>query len=394
MNRRCSCGRSRRNASCRWDPIAAKNGEIVSIIGPNDTILLPDTVPGKEVHHEGEFAAVAFVPLAAQVGRGLLDLNTVSEKDLLGLPHVTPAIAKQVLERRPVLGGASVTEETFPGFKISTAAYLCSLLQERIIRELDLPRHGLEILRPRDPNPRIGMHFRTSCPVPESRILPRAEIAPVILPGDSQGQGQFPRARTKHSRMRQWTASMRQPPLRHEINAPRRLVWEAMFTPDKMRRWTVLPPGLTMSVCECDARVGGMFRLVSRSEEADPAMMLLGVFTEVVLHERAIHTEVMMLGSGQPIGSQVETHEFAEKGGITTMRITQTYPSKDARDGVIASDMDEGLEACYERLDALLETHAVRFTVIKGHSGHPENERADALANEAIEAFLEGRGVC
>ncbi len=46
-----------------------------------------------------------------------------------------------VLERRPVLGGASVTEETFPGFKISTAAYLCSLLQERIIRELDLPRY-------------------------------------------------------------------------------------------------------------------------------------------------------------------------------------------------------------------------------------------------------------
>ncbi|MBI4659949.1 MAG: NAD(P)/FAD-dependent oxidoreductase [Verrucomicrobia bacterium] len=47
-----------------------------------------------------------------------------------------------VLERRPVLGGACVTEEAFPGFKVSTAAYLCSLMHERIIRELDLPRHG------------------------------------------------------------------------------------------------------------------------------------------------------------------------------------------------------------------------------------------------------------
>ena len=138
------------------------------------------------------------------------------------------------------------------------------------------------------------------------------------------------------------------------FNAPRRLVWEAMFTPDKMRRWTLLPPGLTMTVCECEARVGGALRLVSKSADADPAMMLLGVFTEVVLHERAIHAEIMVLPSGQIVGTQVEKHEFAENGGITTMRITQAYPSKDARDGVIASGMDEGLEACYEQLDALL----------------------------------------
>ncbi len=142
--------------------------------------------------------------------------------------------------------------------------------------------------------------------------------------------------------------------LTRTFNAPRRLVWEAMFTPDKMRRWTLLPPGLTMTVCECEARVGGALRLVSKSEEADPAMTLQGVFTEVVLHERAVHTETMALGSGQVIGSLVETHEFAEKGGVTTMRITQVYPSKDARDGVIASGMDQGLEACYEQLDALL----------------------------------------
>jgi phytoene dehydrogenase-like protein len=55
-----------------------------------------------------------------------------------------------VLERRAVLGGASVTEEIFPGFKFSTAAYLCSLLQERIIRELDLPRYGYYVY-PKDP---------------------------------------------------------------------------------------------------------------------------------------------------------------------------------------------------------------------------------------------------
>jgi len=51
-----------------------------------------------------------------------------------------------VLERRHLLGGAAVTEEVFPGFKFSVCSYVVSLLRPEIIRELDLPRHGLEIL--------------------------------------------------------------------------------------------------------------------------------------------------------------------------------------------------------------------------------------------------------
>jgi phytoene dehydrogenase-like protein len=51
-----------------------------------------------------------------------------------------------VLERRHIVGGAAVTEEIFPGFKFSVCSYVVSLLRPEIIRELDLPRHGLEIL--------------------------------------------------------------------------------------------------------------------------------------------------------------------------------------------------------------------------------------------------------
>jgi phytoene dehydrogenase-like protein len=51
-----------------------------------------------------------------------------------------------VLERRHVLGGAAVTEEVFPGFRFSVASYVVSLLRPEIIRELNLPKHGLEIL--------------------------------------------------------------------------------------------------------------------------------------------------------------------------------------------------------------------------------------------------------
>src|SRR5467141_4018774 len=50
-----------------------------------------------------------------------------------------------VLERREILGGCSVTEELWPGFRVSTAAYLTSLLQERIIRELELERYGYKV---------------------------------------------------------------------------------------------------------------------------------------------------------------------------------------------------------------------------------------------------------
>jgi phytoene dehydrogenase-like protein len=51
-----------------------------------------------------------------------------------------------VLERRHVLGGAAVTEEIVPGFRFSVASYVVSLLRPEIVRELELPRHGLEIL--------------------------------------------------------------------------------------------------------------------------------------------------------------------------------------------------------------------------------------------------------
>ena len=51
-----------------------------------------------------------------------------------------------VLKRRHLVGGAAVTEEIFPGFKYSVFSYVVSLLRPEIIRDLDLPRHGLEIL--------------------------------------------------------------------------------------------------------------------------------------------------------------------------------------------------------------------------------------------------------
>src|ERR1700720_1515574 len=51
-----------------------------------------------------------------------------------------------VLERRAVVGGAAVTEEFHPGFRNSVAAYTVSLLNPKIIRDLELPKHGLRVV--------------------------------------------------------------------------------------------------------------------------------------------------------------------------------------------------------------------------------------------------------
>jgi phytoene dehydrogenase-like protein len=55
-----------------------------------------------------------------------------------------------VLERRGVIGGATVTEETWPGYRLSTCSYVCNLLLPEVIRDLDLRRHGYDV-RPLDP---------------------------------------------------------------------------------------------------------------------------------------------------------------------------------------------------------------------------------------------------
>lgn len=143
--------------------------------------------------------------------------------------------------------------------------------------------------------------------------------------------------------------------LSRAFKAPRRLVWDAMTRPDKMRRWMLPPPGMTLTTCEVDARLGGKLTLAWKTADADPVMTLNGVWTEFSPHSRMVHTETMTATTGEVVVDLVETHEFAElDGGGTQMRITQTYKSKEDRDGALASGMDQGMEACYQQLDIVV----------------------------------------
>ena len=67
-----------------------------------------------------------------------------------------------VLERREFVGGACITEELFPGFRISSCSYVCHLLQGKVIEDMELRKYGFEVY-PLDP-----MRFS---PLPENQYI-------------------------------------------------------------------------------------------------------------------------------------------------------------------------------------------------------------------------------
>src|SRR6266446_5029641 len=81
-----------------------------------------------------------------------------------------------VLERRHVVGGACVTEEIFPGFKVSTAAYVNSLFRKDIIRELRLHDYGFAVLE-RNPSSFSPFPDRRSLLLGPDSALTQREIA-------------------------------------------------------------------------------------------------------------------------------------------------------------------------------------------------------------------------
>jgi uncharacterized protein YndB with AHSA1/START domain len=135
--------------------------------------------------------------------------------------------------------------------------------------------------------------------------------------------------------------------------APRRLVFDAMSRPDLIQRWLYGPPGWSMVVCEDDARVGGTFRWVWRGPDG-AEMAMRGVYREVVPPERIARTESFELGCDVQAGEQLATLVLTEQEGKTLLTLTVLYPSKEARDGAIASGMERGVSASYDRLAELL----------------------------------------
>ncbi len=136
------------------------------------------------------------------------------------------------------------------------------------------------------------------------------------------------------------------------FNAPRTMVFEAFTRPELLKRWLGGLPGWSMTVCEVDLRVGGTYRWVWRRDNDGTEMGMGGVYREIVRPERIVSTEKFD-ESWYP-GEAVGTVAFDEKDGRTTLTQTLVYESQEARDGVLKSGMESGVEASYDRLEEIL----------------------------------------
>jgi len=136
------------------------------------------------------------------------------------------------------------------------------------------------------------------------------------------------------------------------FDAPRKLVFDAFTKPELLKQWLLGPPGWSMPVCEIDLRIGGRYRYVWRRDTDGTEMGCGGVYREIVLPERLVHTE--QFDNPWYPGESLITTVLDEQRGKTTLTATMLYESRDARDGILKSGMESGVAASYDRLAELL----------------------------------------
>jgi len=151
------------------------------------------------------------------------------------------------------------------------------------------------------------------------------------------------------------TPSDREIAMTRVFDAPRHLVFEAYTRPELLKRWLGVHNGWSLAVCEIDLRVGGRYRYVWRGPDR-AEMGMGGVYKEVVAPERIVSTEKFDQ-SWYP-GEAVGTLVLAEQGGRTTLTLTVRYESREARDAVLRSPMEQGMAAGLDKLEEVLATMA------------------------------------
>jgi uncharacterized protein YndB with AHSA1/START domain len=136
--------------------------------------------------------------------------------------------------------------------------------------------------------------------------------------------------------------------VRREFGAPPLRVWRAMTEPEHMKRW-LGNPDFPLTTCEMDVRVGGRYRWVFGSGER--SMGVSGSFEEVDSPHLLVSTEQFDDFPGPSTNTLGLTALGEDR---TAMTLSVVYPTREIRDGWVASGMTEGLGAGYDRLDLAL----------------------------------------
>ena len=133
------------------------------------------------------------------------------------------------------------------------------------------------------------------------------------------------------------------------FDAPRELVFKAFTDPDAVRQWWGLRGHETL-VDQLEARAGGRWRFVQRSQDGDENGVH-GVYHEATAPERIVYT---FEWEGMPGHVLLETITFEEQDGKTHMTDSSVFQSVADRDGMLQSGMESGAAESMDRLDEYL----------------------------------------
>ncbi|MBX2805781.1 MAG: SRPBCC domain-containing protein [Hyphomicrobiales bacterium] len=130
--------------------------------------------------------------------------------------------------------------------------------------------------------------------------------------------------------------------------APPEAVYRAHTEAELMQKWLFGPDGWSMPVCISEPKPGGRLRC-EWSDGQGNGFYLTGEYIELEPYSRIVHVERMHLPDPTP-DNRVET-TFQPDGNGTLLTLRMTLPDEQARAAMLATGMEEGMEASYARLD-------------------------------------------
>ena len=135
------------------------------------------------------------------------------------------------------------------------------------------------------------------------------------------------------------------------FDAPAELVFRAVTTPELVKRWWGFDTGEWL-VCEIDLQVGGRWRYVVREQGMEVGFH--GVYREIDAPRRIVSTEAFEGIPDPDDNASLNTVTLEEADGVTTMTVLVEHVNAEARDAVLASGMEVGMQVSYDRLEDLV----------------------------------------
>jgi uncharacterized protein YndB with AHSA1/START domain len=134
-------------------------------------------------------------------------------------------------------------------------------------------------------------------------------------------------------------------------------VYRAHTDPELMQKWMLGPDGWTMPVCISEAKPGGRMRFEWTDGKGN-GFYLTGEYVELTPYSKIVHIERMHLPDPTP-DNHVETR-FDSDGSGTLMTMRMTLPDEKTRAAMLATGMENGMEASYVRLEGLIQAEAAK----------------------------------